>query len=107
MSDKRNPQEKYSAEELAKHLSGENSDDGWSTIWPREEGYYWFYGWHVRPESKSVKPTMALMNIVLDRDRYFYVADGHYVFKQDGAFGFFKKAELPDPPEEHIEYPTC
>ena len=80
---------------------GEIIDKGhetpWSRDWPKEPGFYWFYGraWPGAPLS------MELAEVFLSANGHsVYICRGAFINKLEGADGFWTKATLPDPPEK-------
>ena len=69
----------------------------WSRGWPKEPGFYWFYGrdWPGAPLS------MELAEVFLSANGdSIYICRGAFINKIEGVDVFWLKAILPDPPEE-------
>jgi len=68
----------------------------WTKDWPEKTGTYFFYGWcfanHTRP------PDYHFVHAKRVGDRMMYVADGHFLYKSEGALGYWCEADLPPPP---------
>ena len=70
----------------------------WLDEWPKEPGYYWFYGkrfgkgepklCYVEVHRTSVKSVPS------------YVTHGHFMYKQEGCTGKWQKVVLPELPED-------
>ena len=73
------------------------SKENWTAIWPKEPGEYWFYGWCFRDRSrlKKIRLVEAYKN---KAGQMSYVTEGHFLYKADGAEGWWTPAELPEPP---------
>ena len=67
----------------------------WQTQWPEEPGFWWFYGRCFRNE----KPKLYMVDIWKGKDYTAYVTEGHFLYREEGAKGFFQKAEVPELPE--------
>jgi hypothetical protein len=75
----------------------------WTDEWPTEPGEYWFYGWeHGKREDMEKPPEMSFVRARQGRDSMFYVAGGHFIYRQE-AVGKWTKANLPDPPTLDLE----
>jgi hypothetical protein len=67
----------------------------WISDWPTVPGNYWFYGsrfGHDDPEIHFVKAWRASNKVIV------YVADGAFMYKEEGAEGKWTKAVLPKLP---------
>jgi len=70
----------------------------WTETWPIEQGWYWFYGWCWR-SAYDEPAELHLVKVRLGQKRHpFYVTNGHFVWKGEGAIGWWKDAELPEVP---------
>ena len=69
----------------------------WTQEWPTELGYYWLYGWCF----KDHRP--AKYNFVEVRRFSFgtlaYIANGHLLYKGQGASGHWQKVDFPKSPK--------
>jgi hypothetical protein len=73
----------------------------WTWDWPTEPGEYWFYGWRWGPGGlNGTKPAeMCLVKARLSATgSVFYVTNGHFLHKAEGAKGKWRKANVPSPP---------
>ena len=71
----------------------------WTRTWPTEPGWYWFYGWCWK--LLAGESEMHLVKVRTDgSEKPFHVTNGHFLWKGEGADGWWQKAILPDPPEE-------
>jgi hypothetical protein len=71
------------------------AEDGWTEVWPVEPGRYWFYRWRWKYPRRE--PEMILVKVYRTMSSIAYVGDGHFIYA--GAFGLWKKAVLPEPPD--------
>lgn len=80
----------------------EPDDQGWSDIWPTQEDHYWFYGW--TSGHHSTLPRIEFVSVrPLGSGRPMYVCNGHFFYPKDGAYGVWKRAEVPTPPQHIID----
>lgn len=71
----------------------------WSKRWPTKPGYYWFYGW----TSEHVLDLPAQIYFAEAKkvsNGTIYVANGRFIWKDEGAKGMWMHATLPDLPKE-------
>jgi hypothetical protein len=73
----------------------------WSSVWPTEPGNYWFYGHRFRSEiGDNLPKEMFLVKAVkTGNNKPAFIADGNFMFRDDGAQGLWAKAVLPDAPK--------
>jgi hypothetical protein len=72
----------------------------WTEEWPTEPGYYWFYGWCWRSEIRDGKaPRFFYVRVRPCSNSMMYVTDGHFMYEEEGGYGLWSKAQLPELPE--------
>jgi len=90
----------------------------WSPDFPREPGWYWFYGdqhqgqmgAHYRDPAPPIEPTMQLVEVFEVSNGIMGKCDGHFFGSKrfnkakgvPGYVGYFAKADLPVPPQDHL-----
>ena len=78
------------------------TESGWTSERPTEEGYYWFYGWPFRDRGHQAE--LHLVKIIQIANGVALVTNGHYLYRAEGAYGMWARAELPElpplPPED-------
>lgn len=67
----------------------------WFSEWPVNPGYYWFYGKRSRMSQKDELHVVQVWKI---SNGVTYVADGTFIFKEDGADGVWLVLDQPNPP---------
>lgn len=72
----------------------------WTLDWPTERGAYWFYGWRWRNGlTKTHEPKLLYVTIVHDAlGTPMYICGSGYIYRSEGAYGYWMKAELPELP---------
>ena len=72
----------------------------WVQEFPREEGYYWFYGKRYGTSSlaRDKPPELTLVNVRKIVTGFSYVADGQFMYKTEPTDYYFQKAKLPKLP---------
>jgi hypothetical protein len=72
----------------------------WTREFPKEEGYYWFYGkrYGVSSLSKDKPPELMLVKVNKIRNGFSYVADGQFMYRTEPTEYYFQKAKLPKLP---------
>ena len=78
-------------------LNDANEDVEWITEWPKEEGVYWFYGYCFRDRNRP--PELHYVEINKISNGWMIVTNGHFMYKSEGGFGLWKKANLPELPK--------
>lgn len=93
----------------------------WTKEWPKEPGFYWFFGrcqsnwsWSNKTEmlTQTVKSELYFVTVCKASEASsdgwysnpipgftFVTADGHFLYKEDGAEGVWQKINLPELPE--------
>jgi len=64
----------------------------WTKEWPRRAGWYWFYG--VR-SNIAKDPGLHMVRVRKASDGFVYIADGTFLYEEEGAKGVFCKAVVP------------
>ena len=68
----------------------------WTIVWPTKSGLYWFYGWCWRDRDDA--PKMHLVRVAKTSNSVAYIANGHFLYKEEGGYGKWSPAVLPKPP---------
>lgn len=73
----------------------------WKQEFPKEEGYYWFYGYRhgKKSYSKDNKPELMLIKVRKIQNGFMYVGNGQFVYESEVECPHFKKADLPELPK--------
>lgn len=72
----------------------------WTKEWPTEPGWYWFYGQKFRGWNDDGDPQLYMVIVHKTRNGVACVVDGHFMYAQEGAWGWWQPAILPDLPED-------
>lgn len=68
----------------------------WSKDWPIEPGRYWFYGkCSIYIDQKDLYSVRVVLNAL---NKPTYIIEGNFLYKSEGAEGWWIKAELPNLP---------
>lgn len=69
----------------------------WTTEWPTESGFYWFYGflWGYR---NGDKPRLVSVEVSPISNGIMYVTKGSFIYKREGHIGLWHVADLPKLP---------
>lgn len=75
----------------------------WQDEWPKEKGFFWFYGWRFGKEgvgSKERKPELCMVEVcgTAVKGQFVYVTHGHFLFEEE-AEGKWLQAVVPDLPD--------
>ena len=70
----------------------------WSWEWPRENGYYWLYGWCF--SNHDDPPRFYYVKVRRTGNGWAYIADGHFIYKAEGAYGVWQPVEFPERPAD-------
>jgi hypothetical protein len=68
----------------------------WTTDWPTEPGWYWFYGKRYGEEKHSIG-TVEVFNV---SNGVMRVLGGAFMYPQEGHVGVFQRIETPVVPAE-------
>jgi hypothetical protein len=69
----------------------------WTREWPKVAGKYWFYGWCFRDRHQQAK--LHYVEVKQGSNSLFYVTNGHFLYKSEGGYGYWREVDLPDLPE--------
>lgn len=73
----------------------------WSKDWPTIPGLYWMYGWAFGSEIRDKRPaSFYFVSVKKISNGFCYVTNGHFLFKGEGAKGFWQPVTLPNVPDE-------
>lgn len=74
---------------------------GWSKLFPKKKGKYWFYGYRYGKAScgQERKPELMLVDVRKASTGFMYVANGHFMYPSEVECAHFKKADLPEVPK--------
>jgi hypothetical protein len=74
----------------------------WTKEWPNEPGSYWFYGRRFKPihelEERLELSFVEVRNTAVP-NVLMYVTRGHFLYKTEGADGWWSKTNIPVLPE--------
>jgi hypothetical protein len=70
--------------------------ENWQTLWPIEEGLYWFFGVAHKCE---VENRLRVVRVRGAGERLFYIVDGSFLYKSEGATGVFLRLLEPQIPD--------
>ena len=65
----------------------------WNPEWPRQAGLYWFYGLRFRDNAEA-QLYVARVHVSAAGDP-FYVCEGSFLYKAEGAVGLWALIDLP------------
>lgn len=69
----------------------------WTSEWPIEPGWYWFYGWPFSDRDKLA--SLYCVEVWKLQNGYAYVTHGHFMYKGEGAEGLWQPMTLPELPQ--------
>jgi hypothetical protein len=80
------------------------SEPGWTKDWPTKPGLYWFFGWlsefAIRNDREPRLEIVKAMEAGPPEKQWMsFVSNGGFVYKSEGAKGFFKPMDLPELPD--------
>lgn len=67
----------------------------WSKDWPTEPGRYWFYGVSHKCSTENLLRPAEVRKI---SNGIMYIADGAFIYKEDGAVGWWAPLVEPELP---------
>lgn len=73
----------------------------WTTEWPNEPGFYWFYGWlWYTKYDKGREPKLYMIETRVDgsingKKSILYIGAGNFLYKAENHIGMFYPAVLP------------
>ena len=74
----------------------------WTKEWPKEEGYFWFYGYRHGKIFCGSKEHPVLILVEARKNafsQFSYVGDGQFMYKSEVEEAHFQKAILPELPK--------
>ena len=75
--------------------------DEWTKTWPAEPGWYWFWGWCWK--SRKGKYELHSVRVHQASNDVAYVTNGHFLYQEEGAGGYWIATDLPKPPNTDEE----
>lgn len=69
----------------------------WTKEWPRTAGRYWFYG--IRYKNSDRREIFTVNVMICSNGVPVYVCEGQFLYKQEGAEGYFAPMEEPELPK--------
>ena len=69
----------------------------WTKDWPQKPGVYWFYGWPFKDRERPTK--IHFVEVRKISNGMIYVTNGHFLYKTEGADGYWCEAYPPEPPK--------
>ncbi len=71
----------------------------WTTEFPQEAGWYWFYGYRYGKKSIAfIKPELILVEVRKCVNGFMYVGNGVFIYKKEVEEPHFQKVILPKLP---------
>lgn len=73
----------------------------WTTEWPTEPGWYWFYG-RLSAIATRMDASPRLYSVLVRKgsNHFAYIAEGSFVYQEEGAVGKWIAADVPEIPGE-------
>ncbi|GAG92254.1 unnamed protein product [marine sediment metagenome] len=71
----------------------------WQKDFPRESGYYWFYGWLWMDARVKISPKWSLVEVKNISNGICWVTEGNFIYPRENHVGLFCKVEFPEPPD--------
>lgn len=68
----------------------------WTSEWPTEQGYYWFYGWCFCHRDRP--PGFHCVEVYRTAIGFRYATGGHFLYETEGASGIWQPVKLPNLP---------
>jgi len=76
----------------------------WSSKWPSEVGFFWFYGYvpkRVGFNGKVNKKSFQFVEVIITGNgKYVYLSKGNFLCEEQTEEAIFQKAVLPPLPKE-------
>lgn len=70
----------------------------WTVQWPKQEGFYWFYGCPFGTGTKE----LGVLKVIqcgnfnnFNKVSFVYIYNGHFLYKEEGTIGKFCPLETP------------
>ena len=67
----------------------------WTSRWPTKPGWYWLYGKRFSDDIIQLNP----VEVVLAKTGPVYITRGSFLYRTEGAIGFWVKMILPKLPD--------
>ena len=71
-------------------------DIAWTTEWPTEPGWYWFFGF--RFKSRDRPPELATVRVHKTMKGVARVGGASFMYRGEGDHGVWAKLDTPEPP---------
>ena len=69
----------------------------WTSKWPIEPGYYWFYGW--RFDDRDNPANFHYVRVHRITNGIAYITDGHFLYRGEGGGGIWQLGDFPELPQ--------
>ena len=78
----------------------EESEEQWTLDVPKEAGKYWFFGYtdYEFAKKNNQEPCLHYVKVAYNDHCGFFVADGHFMYRQQ-FYGKWSKVIIPDLPK--------
>lgn len=73
--------------------------NAWSSEWPTEPGWYWFYGNYAGERASGMKPMLRPMEARQISNGIMYIGWGTFLYKHEFGTAQFLPLTEPQPPE--------
>ena len=70
----------------------------WTTAWPKEEGWYWFFGHDFGPKHFDEEMRLHTVRVVRIRNGYSHICGSHFIYPSE-AVGVWLPITLPEFPK--------
>lgn len=67
----------------------------WQSEWPKEPGWYWFYGYLFGGEEKKI---LIPVEVFRGQNGMVYSARSHFMWSSEGTDGIWQRIEMPEIP---------
>lgn len=67
----------------------------WTSEWPENEGWYWFYG----TTYNQTKPAFWPVRVIRISNGVVRILDGNFMYRSEGHVGLFAPLDTPPPPD--------
>lgn len=76
-------------------------DDRWTTEFPEEEGFFWFYGYRYGKISvgRLAEPELLFVKVIKISVGYMHITQGSYMWESETEDAHFMKVKLPKLPK--------
>jgi hypothetical protein len=91
------------ASEIAREIrSRKHPEDVWTLEWPKEPGFYWFYGWTSAMAMRHFDPEMHFVIAKRASNAVLFHANGEMIWRSS-ATGFWCPANQPQAPAHVVD----